>query len=379
VQQDVNLSVAQVGLIAALYTWVFAICQFLSGPLLDRAGARTVLLPAIVLVTVGIFMFARAGSFGTLLLSQVFIALGACTGFVGAGYVGGTWFGPAKFSLMFGLVQFAASLFSAFNQNLLSFALETWAWRDLFGYVAAFGVALFVLAFLWLRDPAPIVVAGARGVGPFLGSVARAMGQVGRLPSVWVAAAFGALCFGVMLALGVVWGPRLMQVRGLDAGTANLAASLLWLGLAAGCFVTPWVSDRLQRRKLPTIVGIAIQVLALALLLYGPPFGPELDMALCFAFGFGNSAHMLAFTSAADVVEPKNIGTSAAIVNGIMFIVGGIMISRPGLRVGMGQAEGLEAASIELARFAARPLMLAISLALVIALFMRETHPARRT
>jgi hypothetical protein len=55
------------------------------------------------------------------------------------------------------------------------------------------------------------------------------------------------------------------------------------------------------------------------------------------------------------------------------------MISRPGLRVGMGQAEGLEAASIELARFAARPLMLAISLALVIALFMRETHPARRT
>jgi hypothetical protein len=62
-----------------------------------------------------------------------------------------------------------------------------------------------------------------------------------------------------------------------------------------------------------------------------------------------------------------------------MFIVGGIMISRPGLRVGMGQAEGLEAASIELARFAARPLMLAISLALVIALFMRETHPARRT
>ena len=38
VQQDVGLSVAQVGLIAALYTWVFAICQFLSGALLDRIG-----------------------------------------------------------------------------------------------------------------------------------------------------------------------------------------------------------------------------------------------------------------------------------------------------------------------------------------------------
>ena len=376
VQQDVSLSVAQIGFIAASYTWVFAIFQFLSGPLLDRIGARGVLLPAIVLVTIGIFLFTGAESFSTLLVSQVFIALGACTGFVGAGYVGGAWFGPAKFSLMFGLVQFSASLFSAFNQNLLSLALETVPWRDLFGYVGGFGIALFVVALLWLRDPAPVVVAGERGVGPFFVSVARAMSQVVRLPAVWVAAAFGALCFGVMLALGVVWAPRLLQVRGLDPGTANLAASLLWLGLAAGCFVTPWISDRLRRRKLPTIVGIAIQVAALTLLVYGPPFGATIDMALCVAFGFGNSAHMLAFSSAADVVKPALIGTSAAIVNGIMFIVGGIMISRPGMRVGLGQAEGLAPATMELAQFAVRPLMLAVSIALVISLFMRETHPA---
>ena len=376
VQQDVSLSVAQIGFVAASYTWVFAIFQFLSGPLLDRVGARTVLLPAIVLVTIGIFLFAGAESFSTLLVSQVFIALGACTGFVGAGYVGGAWFGPAKFSLMFGLVQFSASLFSAFNQNLLSVALETWPWRELFGYVAGFGIALFVAAFVWLRDPAPIAVTGARGFGPFFVSVAQSMSQVARLPAVWVATAFGALCFGVMLALGVVWAPRLLQIRGLDPGTANLAASLLWLGLAAGCFVTPWISDRLRRRKLPMIVGIVIQVAALALLVYGPPFGTTIDMALCAAFGFGNSAHMLAFSSAADVVKPALIGTSAAIVNGVMFIFGGVMISRPGMRAGLGLSEGLAPATMELAQYAVRPLMLAVSIALVIAIFMRETHPA---
>ena len=50
VQKDLGLSISQVGLIAAIYTWVFALCQFMSGPLLDRLGARTVLLPAIALV-----------------------------------------------------------------------------------------------------------------------------------------------------------------------------------------------------------------------------------------------------------------------------------------------------------------------------------------
>ena len=375
VQQDVGLSISQVGLIAALYTWVFAICQFLSGPLLDRLGARKVLLPAITLVTIGIFLFARAESFGMLLFSQVFVALGACAGFVGAGYVGGTWFGWAKFSFMFGLVQFSASLFSAVNQNLLSAALDTWPWRDLFGYVAAFGVALFVTALLWLRDPAPVVVAGARGIGPFLAEVARSMGHVAKFPAVWVATAFGALCFGVMLALGVVWGPKLLMVRGIDAGTANLAASLLWFGLAAGCFITPWISDRLAMRKLPIVIGLAVQLAALALLVYAPALDPMVAVSLCFTFGFGNSVHMLAFSSAADVVEAKYIGTSAAIVNGLMFIIGGVMISRPGLRAGLGLEEGLSPASLELAQFASRPLVIAIILSLVIALFMRETHP----
>ncbi|TLM77348.1 MFS transporter [Microbulbifer harenosus] len=378
VQEDVGLTIAQVGFIAALYTWVFAICQFLAGPLLDRLGARKVLLPAIVLVTIGVFLFAGAQNFSMLLLSQVFIALGACTGFVGAGYIGGTWFGWAKFSLMFGFVQFFASLFSAFNQNLLSRALETWPWRELFTSVAGFGVMLFIIALFRLRDPTPVEVVGERGIRPFLHSVASAMAKVGAVPMVWIAAAFGALCFGVMLALGVVWGPKLMMVRGLDPATANFTASLLWLGLAAGCFVTPWISDRLRRRKLPTTVGIAIQLVALTLILFAPPMGAVVDMFLCFAFGFGNSAHMLAFSAASDVVEPENIGTSAAIVNGIMFIVGGIMISRPGMRIGLGQGEGLEPASAELAQFASRPLLLAILIAFLIAIFMRETYPGSR-
>jgi hypothetical protein len=50
---------------------------------------------------------------------------------------------------------------------------------------------------------------------------------------------------------------------------------------------------------------------------------------------------MLAFSTAGDVVEPENIGTSAAIVNGTMFILGGMMISRPGMRIGLGLEAGM--------------------------------------
>jgi len=153
---------------------------------------------------------------------------------------------------------------------------------------------------------------------------------------------------------------------------------LLWLGLAVGCFIVPWASDRMRKRKPPILVGIAMQVAALSLLLYMPSKGAALDMALCFAFGFGNAAHMLAFSTAADVVEPKYIGTSAAIVNGTMFVAGGLLISRPGMRVGLGLESGIAAGTLELAQYAARPLLVAVSLALLIALLMKETYPSQR-
>jgi MFS family permease len=374
VQKDVGLTIAQVSTIAAVYTWAFAIAQFFGGALLDKLGARAILPISIALVTVGIFVFANAQSYGMLLLSQVIIALGSCTGFVGAGYIGGQWFGMAKFSFMFGLVQFAASFFSAFNQTLLGFALNSVAWRELFNYIGMAGIALFVLGALFIRNPTPIE-RPQESTFAFLASVVRGIIEVAKIPHVWVAAAFGALCFGVMLGLGVVWAPKLLVVHGLDPATANWSASLLWLGLAAGCFVLPKWSDVIQRRKLPVIAGVVVQTAALSLLLYLPTLSPALAMALCFIFGFANAAHMLAFSTAADVVQPSQIGTSAAIVNGIMFIVGGIMISRPGVRIGIGLEEGLQAQSLELAEFAAWPLMLAILIALPVAFFMRETYP----
>jgi hypothetical protein len=75
------------------------------------------------------------------------------------------------------------------------------------------------------------------------------------------------------------------------------------------------------------------------------------------------------------VVQPRQIGTSAAIVNGIMFILGGILISRPGERIGLGLEAGLQPRSLELAQHASLPLVIASALALVVALVMKETYP----
>lgn len=375
VQKDVGLSVGQVATIAAVYTWAFAICQFFGGALLDRLGSRKVLPISIALVAIGIFVFANANSYGMLLLSQVIIAIGSCTGFVGAGYIGGQWFGMAKFSFMFGLVQVVAALTSAFSVNIIEGVLSQTTWRTLFNVYGVLGIGLLVLGAIFIRNPTPVAGGMDRGIGEFFTSVINGMMEVAKIAHVWIASIIGALTFGVLLALGVVWAPKLLMAHGISQSAASFGSSMLWLGLAAGSAVIPWWSDNIRSRKLPMIIGGAVQLACLIALVYIPNVNAALAIVFCFIFGFANASHMLAFSTAADVVKPSQIGTSAAIVNGIMFIVGGIMISRPGVRIGLGIEAGLEPKSLELAQHASLPLTVALAIALVVSFFMKETYP----
>jgi Amidohydrolase family/Major Facilitator Superfamily len=228
---------------------------------------------------------------------------------------------------------------------------------------------------LFIRNPAPVVGHASEGVGEFFTSVVRGMAEVAKIPHVWIASIVGAAQFGVMLALGVVWMPKLLMVHGISQSVASFGASMLWLGLAAGSAVVPWWSDHIKGRKLPIILGGAVQLVCLLLLIYVPSLPTAIAIILSFIFGFANAAHMLAFSTAADVVQPSQIGTSAAIVNGIMFIFGGIMISRPGVRIGWGLEAGLEPKSLELAQYASLPLIVALVVAVALAFYMKETYP----
>lgn len=378
VQTELGISVAQVATIAAVYTWAFAIFQFFGGAALDRLGAGKILPVAITMVTFGIFLFANAKSFEMLLLSQVVIAVGSCVGFVGAGYVSGQWFGMAKFSFMFGLVQTIAALTSAFSQNLIGFALDSMTWRTLFNFTAAFGVVLMVLGFVFIQDPKPVSHDPKGGIGEFFASVAADIMQILKVGHIWIASIVGALSFGAMLALGVVWMPKLLMVHGLSESTAALGASMLWLGLAVGSATVPYWSDLIHKRKFPILICNAGQLLAFLALLYIPNINSTVSMALCFFFGICNASHMLSFSTAADVVRPQQIGTSASIVNGIMFIVGGILMSRPGVRIGWGIDAGIDAQTLQLAQYAGLPITIALVLAFLVAILMRETYPSEK-
>lgn len=321
IQGALHLDINHLTLIAGTYTWAFAIFQFFGGAFLDCFGSRRVMIPAIIFVTAGVFLYGLARSYEVILLAQVLMALGACCGFVGAGYIGGVWFGMAAYGTMFGYVQTLSSVGSAVQQPIIEWLLKHMTYNTLFIWLGFLGVVLVILAFIYMRNPEPVAITK----NPFK-VVGNNLLQIFKKPQMWIAAMWGGIIFGLNLALGVVWTPQIFSHYGHDAG--YIGTALLWLGLAAGsCFWPQW-SNRIASRKKPSIIGALMIIAALVLLVY-VAMPMWLMCVMMFVIGMGATAHMLSFSVGGDVAGGPLVGTSSAFLNGIMFIFGGILQNIP--------------------------------------------------
>lgn len=355
IKTDLGIDEVQLATIAATYTWAFAIFQFFGGAFLDCFGSRRVMIPAIIFVTLGVFLYGIADNYVTILLAQVLMALGSCCGFVGAGYVGGVWFGMAAYGTMFGYVQTLSSIGSAVQQPIIESLLAHTSYNHLFIYIGIFGIILSLLAIIYMRNPQPVKITQ----NPFK-VVGNNLVQIFKKPQMWIAGMWGGIIFGLNLALGVVWTPEIFSHYGYDNGYVGTA--LLWVGLAVGsCFWPQW-SNKIASRKIPSIIGAVMMIVGLLLVVFVAM--PEwLMVVMMFVIGMGATAHMLSFSVGGDVAGGPLVGTSSAFLNGIMFIFGGILESIP--------------AHLETSGFHAMftPFIIAAVVALVFIFLQKETAP----
>lgn len=357
IQKSLALTTQQLTIIAGVYTWSFAVFQFFGGAFLDSFGARKVLIPAFILVTLGVFLYGIAKDYSLIIVAQIVMALGACAGFVGAGYVGGMWFGMAAYGTMFGYVETSSSFSSAIQQPITNWVLANMTYQEMFIRIGYFGLFLIVLAFLFIRNPQKIV----NKENPFK-VVFKDLYQIIKYPQVWITAIWGGIAFGLQLAIGVVWAPRLIEHAGFSAEAGNIGSALCWAGLGIGSLIWPRWSQAIHNRKIPSLIGMIIVICALIMVIY-IKLPLWIALVLMFLIGLGATAEMISFMIASDVAGGPLTGTSAAFVNAFMFIIGGILMNLPASLEVHGQYVMY------------LPFVLAVALSIILILIQKETAP----
>ncbi len=324
IAQFYRLGDADLGTLASLFFWVYSPMQIVVGLLLDRYGARPMILLGSFACACGVLLFAATDNVLIGGLGRALSGFGASFAFVGAMWVVNHWFAPERFALLSGAVNAVGMVGAAIGGVALSGLIGLAGWHPVFLATAAAGLALFVVAFLFLREPhSP----AQKATAALAQHVRQSLAEVAGHRRIWIIAVAGLLYYMPLNVYGGLWGTtELMKDHHLSSVAAETAVSMVFWGMAVGSIGAGWLSDRLGHRKYLVFAGAVLTGLAYGAVLYLPGTVVTVSVLL-FAAGLFGGPQMLTFAMAKEGQSNAVVGTAVAFVN--MASIAGVLIFQP--------------------------------------------------
>jgi len=317
-----HITSAQLATFTMVQLFVYAAMQVPVGAVLDRLGAKKLLVTGVVLMTGGQFAFAFASTFGAGVAARVFVGMGDAMIFISLMQLIALWFPPARTAMITQLTGVLGQVGAVAATAPLSAALHNLGWTRSFGTAAGVGVLLGIVLIVVVQD-SPYTdhhrdELKMRAVGRAL---KLAWTEPGTRLGLWshFSAQFGATVFALL------WGfPFLVSGQGLTPSAAS--ALLIVMTLTAvvtspliGAFVTRWPYSR--STLILWIVGSIMTVWAVVLV--WPGRAPLwLLVILVVVLAVGGPGSMVGFDLARTFNPPTRLGSATGIVN-----VGGFVAS----------------------------------------------------
>ncbi|MEP7034825.1 MAG: MFS transporter [Actinomycetota bacterium] len=317
-----HISSTQLATFTMVQLLVYAAMQIPVGAMLDRVGAKKILVTGVFLMTGGQFAFAFAGTFGAGVAARVFVGMGDAMIFISLIQLVALWFPPARTAMITQLTGVLGQVGALVATAPLSFALRSFGWTHAYAAAASVGVVLGVVLIVVVRD------------SPYedhhrdelkMAAVGRALklawAEPGTRLGLWshFSAQFGATVFALL------WGfPFLVSGQGLTTSAASgllivMTVTAVVASPLVGAFVTRWPYSRST-----LILWIVSSIMVVwAVVLVWPGRAPLwLLVVLVVVLAVGGPGSMVGFDLARTFNPPTRLGSANGIVN-----VGGFVAS----------------------------------------------------
>jgi MFS family permease len=331
--RDFAVGAGVLGNLSAAYYYGYAGMQIPVGLLLDRFGPRRLIAIASLACAGGCVLFATGETLAAVTLGRFVIGASAAFSLVGAMAVAGQWFPPDRFALFSGLAMAMGMAGGVLGQAPLRIAVEASDWRTANLFLAFGGVVLCLAAWAFVRDR----WRGTGGIGHVLSSLA----IVARNRQTWLIALAGLGTSSPLLGFAGLWGvPFLETAYGLSRTHAASLTSLVFVGWGVGAPLFGWFSDHIGRRRPAALMGLSLEVVALAVLVYVPGL-PTIALGfLCFIIGFLGSSQIVCFAMAKENHTAEFSGTAIGFVNAMVTGAGALFQPLVGLLLDLAWADG---------------------------------------
>jgi sugar phosphate permease len=262
IRETLGLTLGQMGLVLAAFTWTYAVGQVPVGWLGDRFGPKKVLNILITWTSASAFLTGAATGFGTLLTARLFLGLGESGAFPVASRGMQLWFPPSERGRIQGITHFFSRFAVAIMPLTAGALLLAYGWRVMFYVFGAIGfvwVAAFWRFYRERPEDHPLVnraelgeIRGLNDDGTIkalsLSRPATPWRQILTSSNMWyIAVGYGCFFFGTNFYL--TWYPTyLREYRGLSITALGLIGSVPLLAGMAGDVVGGWMSDLILKR-----------------------------------------------------------------------------------------------------------------------------------
>jgi predicted MFS family arabinose efflux permease len=286
-KQSLDMSNAQLGLLAAAGPLVGGIATLPAGMLVDRFARTRVLSISIVLWSLAMVAAGAAPSFGMLLASRVGLGMVAATAFPAVASLMGDLFEQRERARVYSSVLTGEIVGTAVGFLVAGELTAVLSWRFGFWLLAPPGVALAVAIARVLPEPAR-GASGSPAVDPPQLSLWSAVIRILRVRTVVViiiASALGDYFFAGVRTFGLLF---FEHRYGIGQSAATTLMVLIGLASVAGVLTGGRLADRLLRggrRNARIVVAAASYLLAVGLLLGAFSDTPPLVSIPLFALG----------------------------------------------------------------------------------------------
>ena len=264
---EFGVSYAGLGLLTALFYAASGIAQTIAGFLVDRFGARRILLGGLTLLSVSVIGFGFSSEYWMLMVLSVSAGLGNSV------------FHPADLSILTSKVS-AHRLGRAYGAHALCGNLG-WAvapvfvvtiahfadWRMATLAAGTVGLLIVVIFILWGSDLAEPSRPAAlrRSVGNSTGSIFVAV-RLLFSPTILSCFLYFACLSAALIGIQSFGVTAMREVFGVTLNHATAALTAFLLGSAAGIFVGGIAADRTNRHDLIAMAGVLLAAVVLALI-----------------------------------------------------------------------------------------------------------------
>lgn len=318
IMQQFAIDASHFGMLAALYYYGYAGMQIPVAILLDRYGARRIILLFALVCSAGTLAFTLSHHWLVACLSRFLIGAGSAVGFLGVSKVVSDWFPARHYARMIGFSFTLGLLGAIYGGKPVSLMARHYDWHHVAIGFALISALLGLATCLFLRSPPKSIVSQDTQLSwdkfkTLLSS-----------PLIWTLALANALMVGSLEGFADVWGvPYLMTAYALPKSEAATLISFLFVGMLFGGPVLAYLSRKMGHYAVIALCGLGMAGAFLLLLAHPAYHGPVFAL-LFFLIGLFCCYQVILFAAGSESVQPELLSVTVAFLNCVNMLGGSL-------------------------------------------------------